>query len=267
MLSPRDWMERLRRVTARPEPPPTAARPASLPEVFEIAPDVREVLLDLEQRGQLRRALRMSPHQAVLAAHLAALVTEHGAEAFQEALELLGLTEATEAIPLAPSPQCSPAPELAPESEATEPLPPEAAALSAPQPALLQPEVVTQLANLNVNQWRDTNRTDGWYGLRRDGQHQLFLQKSSVSPKLFKELAARDVVLHEAHGIPASSTATFTIHAGKVTFRSVVALDVDRLRSITGSSFEAIHARWDGAQRRYPVTVMRGEEVKHEPVT
>ena len=60
---------------------------------------------------------------------------------------------------------------------------------------------------------------------------------------------------------------TFAIQAWKQSFRSVLALDLEKLKVVTGASFEAMHARWDAAERKYPVTVIRVDEVKHEPVT
>lgn len=268
MLSPRDWMERLRRGRTRsaapPVAPPIAPRSASLPEVFEIPSDVRELLLDLERRGQLGRALRMSPERASLASHLAELVAEHGREAFEDALGILDLEMATSVEKAPPAqPESRPQPASSPEPAATA----RATGPDRESPSLPR-EVIVQLANLNVNQWRDGSRnTDGWYGTGREGRHELFLLRSAVPPRLFKELASREIVRREAQGVPASNAMTFGVHAGKLTFKSVIALDVEKLRDVMGASFDGIHSRWDASELKYPVTVMRGDEVKHEPVT
>lgn len=262
MLSPRDWIERLRGARGSRAPVPSAAiRSAALPEVFGIPADVREVLLDLERRGQLRRALEMPPDRASLASHLAELLSEHGREAFLEALGIVDLhEEAHEEMASTRGEESEPLP--APVRAA----PAVAAALPATPDATLPAEVITQLANLNVNQWRD-ERTDGWYGSGLEGRHELFVLRSAISPRLFKELATRGIVRREAQGVPASSAMTFGVHAGKLTFKGVIALDIEKLKLVTAASFDGIHSRWDAAARKYPVTVMRAEEVKHEPVT
>lgn len=275
MLSPRDWIERLRQPRVRetvPSPPGAVTRPASLPDILDLPEDVREVLLDLERRGQLRRALRMAPARAALASRLAELVEEHGADAFLEALALIDLGAAGAGEPAVPSaPLEVPRPLLSDPPAAV----PAATPSSLPEVSLLAGETVELLGNLNVNQWRGGGRnTDGWYAPGPGGRPELFVVRGNVPPTLLKELSNRGIVLADARGVKGSDAMTFAIRAGNYNFKSVLALDLDKLEQAAGAPFADIHARWDGAEKKYPVTVLGAklppeppkDEVTHEPV-
>jgi len=207
---------------------------APLPTVLDLPAEMRSVLLDLERRGQLRRALEMDEGRVRLAAQLARLEEEHGRDAMHEALSVLGMDAGV-------ATNCHRGAE---------------ARTSTARPApLLTTQAIAQLVSLNVNQWRIQSSTDGWYSLDDGGRLQLFALRSQVPQPLLDELSAHGVLMPEAQGVAAGDSMTFEVLAGRLQFKRALALDIDRLRSVAEGWFDVIHACWDGAKTKYPVKV------------